>query len=185
MGIGWNQVPNRPPCSETQKQFHCFTQIDRPEAGWRLDAVRHEYSDSCASSFAEALDEAIKSLERDSEQPAGEHQLHDDNEVGSENTGKVTTDTSCDMKNNSEERTESSGFANALDVALGILESEEFTYRIFEQGRRIDASQDSRTLAWVLDHSGQCGGTTSSEFSSGGDVDELENTSIDENSFVY
>jgi len=155
-------------------RFHGISQIDRPEAGWRLDAVRQEYSDSCASSFAEALDEAIKSLERDSEQPAGEQQLQAEDEVASKSSEEATTDVSCNMKNNLEERMESFGFANVLDVALGILESEDFTDRNYDQERFTDADQGCRTLEWVLDHSGQCGSTTSSEFASSEGVDELD-----------
>eukprot|EP00803_Ostreobium_quekettii_P006423 evm.model.scf_162EXC.2 EVM.evm.TU.scf_162EXC.2 scf_162EXC:26163-27063(+) len=70
--MGWNCIHGWKSWSSTgdprQDKYPGIPRNEYQDGDWHLDAVRNECGDGSASSFADELDEAIRSLEQGSEQ---------------------------------------------------------------------------------------------------------------------
>lgn len=128
--------------SDSEIPFHGVSETDPVEGDWRLDAVRNDCRDGSDSSFTGAIDEAIRSLERETEQLAVGQEILSKREGAENEVGA---------------RIETFGFTNVLDAALGILEAEDYSDEGHCQERLSHSDQDDRTLEWILDHSVQWG----------------------------
>lgn len=148
-------------------KFPSISQSEHVDGDWRLDAVRNECEDGSASSFADALDAAIKSLEQGSEQTAGEQRQAHDANVEVHETGE----------NEFSESMENFEFNNVLEIALEVLEGEDYTSRDSGQDQLVDDEDEGcsgRTLEWILDNLVQYGSEDSSDFISDEEVQDLQ-----------
>eukprot|EP00803_Ostreobium_quekettii_P006424 evm.model.scf_162EXC.3 EVM.evm.TU.scf_162EXC.3 scf_162EXC:27623-29815(+) len=99
--------------------------------------------------------------------PAGRQQLHDMNAEGSESGEHDLAD-----------GIEIFGFSNALEIALGVLEEENYQVREYAPQEHSMADSESchgnRTLEWILDNLVRCGSSASSDFISDEELRELQ-----------